>query len=670
MSEKAWVTGIADQRSYEGSVEQISGAAPAEDQKHSHEEFNTVKNTIDQHAPLIEKLMADLLGIIAGSVGVTLASLKNETDALNSILSADDTTLDTAQERVDKIKQLLADIDSLVIADIAGLQTSLDSLQTGKEAKGVAQTLITALENSLLSTPGLFADIALIQSTFDQNPDVVAALRTVLTVLDTEGYGDSGYPWAVVDAASNILLAINNKGELVAKISISNLPDGLANLLDNGTVVSSINGGFPFCYVITDSDGNVLLSIDDNGGVSVRAQSTAGALTYKDEESAGYSYAVVDSADNILFGVDHEGNFVCKLKERETAIQAVEKASVANAEYLFYSEWKDGINTLYAQALGTQRVTVIMEANTAFHSLNAAPDAVYFSDGADSLWASAPEFRPFSAKSLNSLVCWGDSLTLGVGGDGGYTATLAGLTSLEVSNEGIGGQTSREIAARAGAVDIVVNAAGGLIPADVQAVNLSSIDQRPLTSQGRQSISGSLRGVKGLLSRNSADEFFFTRDAAGEVISLNSTGDIFIPDVGDLNQRICCIWVGRNNASDAQDVIDNVADIVSSLKNKAVRYLVLSVLNGAGEVSGTSAHANIVQNINAFLSSTYPDNYIDIRQVLIDAYDSTQSQDTQDRANDTIPSSLRSDSVHLNQSGYDVVAASVNDFLRNKGWIS
>ena len=126
---KALTTGIVDQRSYEGSVEQVSGAAPADDQKHSHEEFNTVKNTIDQHAPLIDAA-CDLLERITAESGDTesLKNLRDDIESLTQLLASDDTDLDTAQERVDRIKQLIADVESIDIVDVSGLRAELDAL--------------------------------------------------------------------------------------------------------------------------------------------------------------------------------------------------------------------------------------------------------------------------------------------------------------------------------------------------------------------------------------------------------------------------------------------------------------------------------------------------------------------------------------------------------------
>ena len=194
---KAFTTGIADQRSYEGSVEQISGAAPADDQKHSHEEFNTVKNTIDQHAPLIDAA-CDLLERITAQSGdaESLKNLRDDIESLTQLLASDDTDLDTAQERVDRIKQLIADVESIDIVDVSGLRAELDALALStqeaadaaaqlaldKENIGVAATLVATLEAALRGTG---ADTETLRNLRDDIESLTQLLASDDTDLDT-----------------------------------------------------------------------------------------------------------------------------------------------------------------------------------------------------------------------------------------------------------------------------------------------------------------------------------------------------------------------------------------------------------------------------------------------------------------------------------------------------
>jgi hypothetical protein len=109
------------------------------------------------------------------------------------------------------------------------------------------------------------------------------------------------------------------------------------------------------------------------------------------------------------------------------------------------------------------------------------------------------------------------------------------------------------------------------------------------------------------------------------------------------------IWAGRNNYSDSATVQADIASMVAALGSS--RYLVLSVLNGDTEPSGSTAYNQIIA-LNNDLAATYGDHFLDLRSYLVAQYDSAQAQDVIDHANDLPPTSLRYNSVHLNSAGY------------------
>jgi hypothetical protein len=120
------------------------------------------------------------------------------------------------------------------------------------------------------------------------------------------------------------------------------------------------------------------------------------------------------------------------------------------------------------------------------------------------------------------------------------------------------------------------------------------------------------------------------------------------------------IWAGRNNYADPTTVKADIAAMVASLGHQ--NYLVLGILNGdyANEYSGQSSYVTLT-TLNSDLSSIYGSHYIDIRAYLVAHYDSGITQDVIDYGRDIVPSSLRSDSLHLNTAGYALVAERVNE---------
>lgn len=118
------------------------------------------------------------------------------------------------------------------------------------------------------------------------------------------------------------------------------------------------------------------------------------------------------------------------------------------------------------------------------------------------------------------------------------------------------------------------------------------------------------------------------------------------------------IWAGRNNYSDATTVKADIASMVAALGH--ANYLVLSVLNGedADEYIGGADYATITQ-LNADLAATYGAHFVDVRSHLVSLYDPNDAQDVIDHNHDIPPASLRSDTLHMNNAGYAVVAALV-----------
>lgn len=124
------------------------------------------------------------------------------------------------------------------------------------------------------------------------------------------------------------------------------------------------------------------------------------------------------------------------------------------------------------------------------------------------------------------------------------------------------------------------------------------------------------------------------------------------------------IWAGRNNYGETDAILADIAGMAGSLTTD--RYLVLSVINMEGEIAGGSAHAAI-ERLNRELERRHPGHFLDIRRILVDAYDPRSPGDVSDHAADIPPRSLRSDAIHLNTAGYRLVAGRVLTALREYG---
>jgi lysophospholipase L1-like esterase len=127
------------------------------------------------------------------------------------------------------------------------------------------------------------------------------------------------------------------------------------------------------------------------------------------------------------------------------------------------------------------------------------------------------------------------------------------------------------------------------------------------------------------------------------------------------------IWSGNNSPDSA---VTNVAAMVGALPHS--NYVVFSILVNAAhpmDPSDTTAnqHTNI-HNVNAALAAAYGARFVDIHQILVDAYNPDDPQDVQDHAWHITPSSLRADGIHLNDAGNAIVQSIIAAWARTN-WV-
>ena len=265
------------------------------------------------------------------------------------------------------------------------------------------------------------------------------------------------------------------------------------------------------------------------------------------------------------------------------------------------------------------------------------------------LWALSPR--------LIDPVAWGDSMTASAGATSGatrYPAVAGGLFDpiRTVSNLGIGGQTSTQIAARQGGVPITVTVSGNEIPTS-GGVSVTDKSVNILYESGSftGTATGTLAGVAGTMATDGSGNWTFTRAASGDATACPA-GTAFVPDTAlALRGRTAWLWLGRNNFADPTQVKADIASCIAHLSHS--RYLVCSVLPSAADTSGQLA---TIASLNADLATLYGSAFVDLLTPLQDAGDGSPD-DNADIAAGIIPRSLRSDATPLNDAGYAIVAA-------------
>jgi lysophospholipase L1-like esterase len=301
-----------------------------------------------------------------------------------------------------------------------------------------------------------------------------------------------------------------------------------------------------------------------------------------------------------------------------------------------------------------------------------------FPDNNQSIIETINDIKKQLYPSQTDIVCWGDSLTQGGGaGVGNYSTRLADMSGRSVLRRGMGGQISTQIAARQGGLGVTLSVDNNTIPSS-GSVSANTLSINFLNNAGGSAnTNGTLCGIYGNLSWTSAGGYVFTRASSGDSKQC-LPNSIFIPDVGETPYHLSVFWYGRNqfNFSQTEQQLEIQSDIIKrsikasidNLKTHKKHFVVLGITSGAGsfEFAG-SLNAIYRKALNAYLAETYPDNFIDIDTILLYSGSMT-GQDLTDFNNGVIPSSLRTDSQHLNGDGYQIVAEAINSHINEKGW--
>ena len=306
-------------------------------------------------------------------------------------------------------------------------------------------------------------------------------------------------------------------------------------------------------------------------------------------------------------------------------------------------------------------------------------------------WMQSPERLEEFVKQYPGIVCWGDSLTVGEGGEGTtYPGTLEALIRdnllpLPVANCGVGGETSSTIACRAGAVDYALSVGAGFtIPADCTPVELKPAYNYVSGRQGilRKGDGNSvnpveIEGVRGTLSVAmtpdapedawivTVDEkylvYTFTRETAGEAIEVEEGSAVYLYGEDAYDGRICVLYIGCNGGwnNDVAELIRQQEAILEACKCND-RFIIL------GNHFGSPKDA-LQQELDREMARRWGDHYIPLRQYFASEQafrDAGLSEDEIAKYAYDIKAGITSsffltDSVHMTGTGYALLGRQV-----------
>ena len=264
------------------------------------------------------------------------------------------------------------------------------------------------------------------------------------------------------------------------------------------------------------------------------------------------------------------------------------------------------------------------------------------------------------------LCFWGDSLTAGAGGSGtNYPSVCAselGITSFE--NCGVGCENANTIACRQGGNSLILK------EGTVSEYSLSELTDiygtrcNPLR-QGSGTTSVNPIYINGVKCNLSISQTSATDpDAKYTITGYNDRllAETPVKFSGcDIKSKITVIFVGQNGP-DLAERLSIIDSMISKINDK---YIIMGLSTGS---SASRA------NEEAQMLSKYGVHYFNTRYML-SKYGmklmnlTPSSSDTSEMNNGEVPSSLRSDSIHLNANGYTALGKMIAQKIRACGYV-
>lgn len=463
---------------------------------------------------------------------------------------------------------------------------------------------------------------------------------------------------------------------------VASVPAGLA-ATTNGQYFTVGNGVDSEAASTTyRNDNGVATPIFSSVGVAAYTNLSNKFLSVISQEDYGNALAgFIDNASMSPLFVNQDGYVIINDINFFEQVQAL--LDKINAFYAFFQTTKTGDYTQEAGFIDDDgKVPLYFDAY----------GDIWLGEGPTNLSQFVRDYADFQKKvtkleyevyGSGNIICDGDSLTAGAGSATarGYVERLRTRLApqgITVTKRAVGGQGAQSIATRQGGYVNMLTVENNTIPAAIQAVNIVSSTQTPITNQGGGPIRGMLNGIEGTVAATFSGTtrltYTFTRSVAGDSDTYIDPETPFIKVEDGHEYDIDIIWLGRNNTS-SEDLtnicLDAIAACVKHLKAKNKRFVVMSILNGeyVNEYKDGNVYQRII-NANNAIKAAYPENYLEVRGPLVRSYNPELPQDVLDFSRDIVPASLRNDNIHLNDAGYDILEGLVYNFIKSKGWVS
>lgn len=278
------------------------------------------------------------------------------------------------------------------------------------------------------------------------------------------------------------------------------------------------------------------------------------------------------------------------------------------------------------------------------------------------------------------MSAWGSSSLLRYSADSAFSAMAGSLGVTNWNNQGQGGETSFQIAARFGSVPFTLVFPSNTIPASGSVAVTCTQLPSGFRNSYLKAYAGVVGGVEGTLSWASSS-LLFTRKTAGSAVVLTGATD-FIPTLPEsYRDGVVLLWMYKNDITygsantevNAEATFNNVVKTFEHVSTFAKRCLVIGIFNDSS-YSNTD-YLNRVATLNSMMRAKFGDLYCDTQdylcsaQVWIDTGITPTSADLTMQAAGYKATSLSGDTLHLNAAASKAITDHViKPKLISLGW--
>lgn len=308
---------------------------------------------------------------------------------------------------------------------------------------------------------------------------------------------------------------------------------------------------------------------------------------------------------------------------------------------------------------------------------------------------------------LPGIVCWGDSLTAGAGGDGvTYPKVLQSLiqehicdryvlkshlnskytylinsddytVEIPVINMGVGGENTITITGRNGAIPYIVSESltipANTTPVEIHFTSKGGEHVAPLR-QGQAGVNTvTIGGIEGTLSISQESytskdySYNFIRSVAGESQAVPAGTEIITAASAQYLDYITVIFMGQNGGyKDFDDLIRQQRAIIDHQTANNDRFIIVGLHTGTKESR---------QALEAAMEAEYGEKYINLREymstsAMADAGLEPTAEDSAQMKQGSTPTSLlvHKDNVHFNAVGYELIGNLIFDTMNELGY--